>query len=102
MSVQNSEHNHSPTTEFLHSVLRKVNAEVKTTIAEQTVTSINPEQIISALQGQNSDLSLIKRDIYNTKTSIRQNALNFLTSIQVLMLKLDENYISAHTKDKQN
>jgi len=41
----------------------------------------------------------IKQDVYNAKTHLKHKALNVHIFIQILMLKLDDNYISAYTKD---
>lgn len=44
-------------------------------------------------------MPLIKQDVYNVKAYLKHKALGVHTSIQALMLKLDDNYTSAYTKD---
>ncbi len=102
LSVRIPDHNHGPTRESSHPALRKLAPEVQKTVAEQSAAGISPGQIVTALRNTDPTSTVLIRDIYNAWATIKREALGPLTPIQALMLRLDDNYTSAHTKDAGN
>jgi MULE transposase domain len=88
--IKNGNHNHPPSEDInVHSTVRKLDRN-SIDLVEQMINSGSvPKTIVSTVNGQGS--SIISRDIYNCKRTIRRNNLNGRTPIQALVDELDTN-----------
>lgn len=92
-------HNHEFTSENFHSALKKMTMtiHVKIFIETQIKTQTISFQILTTLRFQNDNCILKKKDIYNEKTAIRHNILDFFFFMQFLVQNLKrDNWYSEY------
>ena len=104
LTVQNGEHNHPPSIHAnAHLAHRQATPEVRESVSHRISAGIPTRQIMSTLRLANPELILSRRDVQNTRHTIRNNRLGIFTRIQALMHKLrDFQWIYRHQVDDQD
>jgi hypothetical protein len=91
VEVVNPSHNHIPSGDpKVHSCHRKRTHEELNQIEALTQTGQSARVIINTLLQQNSNTTLVSRDIYNERRNIRKEQLGGLTSIEALINTFEE------------